>query len=166
MKKFLIVGIAVLVAVPTTIAFGGSGRDRATGGGQILVGKGAGDTIAFTGQALASGNTAAKGEVQYIDRTGGTGKGNIRFHGDVFCMIAEAGPNPGDPGMAEIAYRPKGDPTGDVDQLYIVDNGEPNQGNDVVFIDENPQSPCSFQNDDDDGDTALARGNAQVYDGD
>jgi hypothetical protein len=160
LRKFLVVGAALaVVAVPATMAFGGSGRDRATGGGQILVGKGAGDTIAFTGQQIAPGSTAAKGEVQYIDRTGGTGKGHINFHGDVFCMQAVGN-------MAEIAYRPKGQPNGDIDQLYIVDNGEPNQGQDVVFIDEDPESQCAIQNNDnDDGDTALARGNAQVYDG-
>lgn len=155
-----VVALAVVAMLAmTTGATAGSSRDRATGGGQILVGtRGAGDTIAFTAQQLAEGDdTAAKGEVQYINRTGGTGKGGIREHGDVFCIVVM-----GD--MAEIGYHPKGDPDGDIDQLYVVDGGEPNQGNDIVFIDETPQSVCDFEEDDDDGEVALARGNVQVYD--
>lgn len=156
------VALAVVAMVAmTTGASAGSSRDRATGGGQILVGTsgGAGDTIAFTAQQLAAGDdVAAKGEVQYINRTGGTGKGGIREHGDVFCIVVAGN-------MAEIGYHPKGgDTDDDIDQLYVVDGGEPNQGNDVVFIDETPQSVCEFDDDDDDGEVALARGNAQVYD--
>jgi hypothetical protein len=158
LKRVLVVGVgALLAAVPATVALGGSTTDRATGGGQILVSTGAGDTVAFTAQGTTD---AAKGEVQIVDRTGGIGQGQTVFHGDVICMEAENG-------MAEIGYRPKGDPAGDVDQLYVVDNGEPNQGNDIVVIEENFDSLCDLQNDsDDDGTVALARGNAQVYDGD
>ena len=39
--------VAAVVAVPVT-AMAGSSADRATGGGQILIGKSAGDTITFT----------------------------------------------------------------------------------------------------------------------
>jgi hypothetical protein len=162
LKKILVVAAALVIVVPATVALGGSGRDRATGGGQILLGKGAGSTITFTAQQIAAGDPAAKGEVQYIDRAAGTGKAQVRQHGDVFCIVTMGN-------MAEIAYVDKGedasDPNTDVDQLYVVDNGEPNQGQDIVFIDEDPQTPCEFNdNDDDDGDTALGRGNAQVYD--
>jgi hypothetical protein len=163
LKKFLVVGVALLVAIPATVAVGGSSRDRTTGGGQILIGDNAGNTIAWTAQQIAPGSTAAKGEVQYINREGPT---NVRQHGEVICVVTEGGPN--GTGMAEVVFRDKRDTSQnpDTDQLYIVDNGEPNQGQDVVFVDETPTSPCSFEDDDDDQQVSLGRGNAQVYDAD
>ncbi len=63
---------AVIMVAPGLHA--GSPRDRATGGGQILVGtRGAGDTIAFTAQGTPQ---QAREQVQFVDRTGGIGKGN------------------------------------------------------------------------------------------
>jgi hypothetical protein len=147
------------LAVPL-IAAAGSTTDRATGGGQILIdqkpgnGIGAGDTITFTAQQVSG--TTARGQVQFIDRTGGIGKNQVREHGDVFCMLL-IGSN-----SAEIGYNPRG--PDNLDQLYVIDGGEPNRGNDMILVDDTPQSPCQVANDDDDdGEVALARGNVQIY---
>jgi hypothetical protein len=144
-----------LVVAPTALA--GSDRDRATGGGQILVGtRGAGDTIAFTAQGTPE---AATGQVQFVDRTGGTGKGNVRFHGVVDCILVVGN-------TAEIAGHERD--TGDPFTLRVVDNGEGRNAveSDTIFFDDTADDePCvQDDNDEDDPSVALARGNAQVYD--
>src|SRR5688500_13022225 len=64
----------------------GSGA-KVTGGGQTDVGtSGAGDTIALTAQDGAAG---VIGQVQYIDREGGTGAGQVVYHGTVTCLNVE-----------------------------------------------------------------------------
>jgi hypothetical protein len=46
-----------------------------------------------------------------------------------------------------------------------MDNGEGAAAdNDIVAFNDMPDGSCSDPQDDDDGDTALARGNSQVYD--
>jgi hypothetical protein len=161
LKKLLFVGIAVLVAVPATAALGETDRDRVTGGGQVLVSSdgGVGDTIAFTAQALVSGEEAARGEVQYVNREGGTGQGQEVLHGRVTCVTAEGT-------MAKIAGTWNND-AGDF-EILVVDNGEGALADDdIVTVQPEETSPqCDEDDDDDDGETALARGNAQVHDGD
>lgn len=156
-KRFLAFGALAAAAVALApVAQAGSGVDRATGGGQILVGtRGAGDTIAFTAQGTAE---AAKGQVQFIDRTGGTGKGNVRFHGVVDCILVTGN-------TAEIAGHERD--TREPFTLRVVDNGEgANAENDLIFFDDTADDkPCVQDNNDrDDVNVALARGNAQVYD--
>jgi hypothetical protein len=159
MQKRHVVGLLAAVttlSVPVA-ATAGSGTDRATGGGQILVGsQGAGDTIAFTAQGTPE---VAKGQLQFVDRTGGTGKGNVRYHGVVDCILVVGN-------TAEIAGHERD--TGDPFTLRVVDNGEGAKAADpdmIFFDDTADDEPCvQDDNDDDDGSVALARGNAQVYD--
>ena len=151
-RALLVVGLIAAAAIPAAVATAGSGTDRATGGGQVLFSdKGAGNTIAFTAQGTPE---AAKGQVQVVDRENG-----VKFHGIVECLDVQGN-------MAEIGGVKRG--TTDSFQLYVVDNGEgANQvgGGDVVFLDDEPMSRCDLDgDDDDDGMTALGRGNAQVYD--
>ena len=154
MKKFLVVGAALLAAVPASVAMGGSSTDRATGGGQVLIGTrgGAGDTIAFTAQDRADN----LGQVQYIDRTA---TGQTRYHGTVECVVVEDN-------VAFIAGTWRNQGAGDF-QLYVEDNGEGANASesDVVVMDELADDPtCDFDDPGDNPDFALARGNAQVYD--
>ena len=145
----------VVVALSVTAASAGSPNDRVTGGGQTLVGtSGAGNTIAFTAQGNSE---SAKGQVQVVDRTNGTGQSQTRFHGIVDCLAVDGK-------MAEI-YGHKRDDPADVFAVYVVDNGEGALAdNDIVALNDDPKSPCALEDDDDQGETELGRGNAQVYD--
>ena len=70
-----IAGLAAL-AISSGTATAGNG-DKVTGGGQILVGSsGAGSTIAFNGQGTT---TDAKGQIQFIDRSGGKGQNQVKI---------------------------------------------------------------------------------------
>ena len=149
----MLVGIAGLALAIPMAASAGSGTDRATGGGQVLVGsRGAGDTIAFTAQGTPD---LARGEVQYVDRTGGTGQGQTARHGRVTCLRVSGN-------MAKMAGTWD---QGGTFQLLVVDNGEGAMANDDMITIQDAQDPtCDQENNDNDGQTALARGNAQVYD--
>ena len=156
LKICLAVAGLAAIAVISGSASAGSPTDRATGGGQILIGTGnAGNTIAFTAQGTPE---AAKGQVQVVDRSAGKGQSQVKFHGLVECILVSGN-------MAEIAgsERDSGDPF----TLRVVDNGEGvNASNDMIFFDdvEDDMRCESDDNDDDDTQLALARGNAQVYD--
>ena len=156
----LVVGMLIAPAV-----LAGAPVDRATGGGQIVLSSdigGAGDTIAFT----ARGNsTSASGEVQWIQRTStnptgrGTGEDSLKAHGRVACLLVSGN-------MAKISGSwVRGDFTGNF-ELNVVDNGEGLATDDTIVLQsEDDTSPtCDTETDDDDGQLALARGNAQVYD--
>ena len=152
-RLVLLGALAGALTIPV-VAQAGSSTDRATGGGQVLVGdKGAGDTIAFTARGTAED---AKGEVQYVDRTDGTGQGQATYHGDVACLAVE-----GNRAKLSGTWREGGN-----FQVIVVDNGEgSNAENDVVIVQKMDDLTCDDEDDDDDdGQTALARGNAQVYD--
>ena len=155
LKIALVVGSIAALAVPF-VASAGSPTDRATGGGQVLLGTGAGNTIAFTAQGTP---TDAKGQVQVIDRSAGTGRNQVKFHGLVECIFVD-----GD--MAEIAGVERD--SGAAFTLRVVDNGEGANasGNDMIFFDDvaDDMRCASDGNDGDDMQMALARGNAQVYD--
>ncbi|MBI2243511.1 MAG: hypothetical protein HYU55_06030 [Nocardioides sp.] len=144
-----VAGCAVLVAAP---AVAGQ-EDAATGGGQILVGSdgGAGDTIAFTARGTAD---AASGQVQYVDREGGTGQGQTVSHGTVTCIAVDGN-------VARIAGTwTDGGSFG----LYVEDNGEGKAASDVVTLMPNEMT-CDFDAPEDSDKVGLARGNAQVRDG-
>lgn len=151
----MLVGIAGLALALPIAASAGSGTDRATGGGQILVSSsgGAGDTIAFTAQGTPD---VARGQVQYVDRTGGTGQGQVKKHGQVTCLRVSGN-------MAKMAGTWD---QGGTFQLLVVDNGEgANATNSDMITLQDAQDPtCNQENNDNDGQTDLARGNAQVYD--
>jgi hypothetical protein len=162
-KKLLSVGAvaAALLVFAHPAAQADSATDRATGGGQILVssdGKGAGDTIAFTAQNRAGDDaTAAIGQVQYVDRTGGTGVGQTVVHGVVSCLAVNGN-------TAKLAGT-WNDGSGAF-TMVIEDNGEGAQatGADMIALNNTSDPTCKRENGDDNGNTALARGNAQVYD--
>ena len=156
LKIALVVASIAALAVPF-VASAGSPTDRATGGGQVLLGtQGAGNTIAFTAQGTP---TDAKGQVQVIDRSVGTGQDQVKFHGLVECLFVDGT-------MAEIAGVERD--SGAAFTLRVVDNGEGANAsdNDMIFFDDvaDDMRCAADDNDDDDVQMALARGNAQVYD--
>lgn len=155
MKLKLMLGIAGLAvfAIGSGSATAGNG-DKATGGGQILVGSNAGSTIAFTAQGTTE---SAKGQVQFIDRSAGKGKNQVKFHGIVDCIEVTGN-------LAVIGGVPKSG-TGDF-TLRVEDNGEPNQGADMIQFDRNSDIQCGDGEEDDPPEMSLGRGNAQVRDGD
>jgi hypothetical protein len=144
-----IAGTALAVALPVAGAQAGSGRDRATGGGQTAVGlQGAGNTIAFTAQNSGSGD-AATGQVQYIQRIDGQDK----LHGTVSCLRVSGN-------TAKIAGTGR---DGRAFQLYVVDNGQgASADNDMIMFQLADSATCDFDPGSDVPE--LARGNAQVYD--
>lgn len=140
---------------------GASNGDKATGGGQILLasdGRGPGDTIAFTAQARPGGT--AVGNLNVIDRTGNTGKGGVHFRGDVICIVAEGNVAK----LAGIGEYKDGTTRGFT--LVVTDNGEGQSNNDLIALQYTDDPTCEREDGDDDGQTDLARGNAQVRDGD
>lgn len=158
MKLRIALACAALVALALPFAAtAGSPTDRATGGGQVLIGTrgGAGDTIAFTAQDRETN----PGQVQYIDRFAEGGQD--RYHGTVACLMV----------MDNVAYiggswANQGE--GNFN-LYVEDNGEGANaaGADMIFIDEMADNPtCDFDEPDEESQLDLARGNAQVYDAD
>ena len=161
MKSKLVVACALaLAAVPVASALAGNG-DKATGGGQVLLGdSGKASTIAFTAQGTTE---AAKGQVQFIDRSAGAGRDQAKYHGVVDCIEVT--------GKTAIigGYQKKGDANEEGDRfvLRVVDNGEPNQGQDLIQFDNQSTAPDTCGDDDDDEapEWSLARGNAQVRDG-
>ena len=169
MKKkttFTLVGVGVAgaaLALTGASAFAGQG-DAATGGGQILVGDagalaqeerareadaGAGDTIAFTAQGTAE---AATGQVQYVDREGGTGQGQTVKHGTVTCIDVKGN-------VARIAGEWR---EGGTFGLYVEDNGEGGDATDMIAI--TPDLTDCAEDREDGERYGLARGNAQVRD--
>jgi hypothetical protein len=146
---------------------------KVTGGGQILTDgqtTGAGSTLAFTAQqeaAPAEGVlTPAKGQVQYVDRSGDT---QIVRHGYVTCLEAVEGQ--GIEGAAYIGgyWTERGNPKApeselDIFEIYVEDNGEPNQGSDLIFFNDDQTLDCNEdQEHDEQAEVALARGNVQVH---
>ena len=162
---FTVAAVAAL-ALSSVSATAGSG-DKATGGGQTLVGTngGPGSTIAFTAQQGTGDSTSAKGQVQYIERDNtavvARGQGD-KFHGVVDCLEVD-----GD--FAVIGgYRKGGPSTADRFVLRVVDNAEPNQGQDLIQFDSESEDLRCGDGDAEEPDMEfnLARGNAQVRDGD
>lgn len=156
--RTLAIGVAALAAFGGTASAGST--DKATGGGQILLssdGRGPGDTIAFTAQAREDGTVV--GNVNVIDRTGNTGKGGVHFKGDVTCVVAEGNVAK----IAGVGERSDGTTTGFT--LLVTDNGEGLDDNDLISLQYTSDPTCEREDGDDDAQTELARGNAQVKDG-
>ena len=167
MKKSIAIAMFAALALPSA-AFGGSSTDRATGGGQILLGtdgKGAGDTIAFT--AKGAGPTAT-GQIQYVDRNRTDENGDPiaqqSQHGEVTCLRVE-----GNQAWIEAAFRDGDDDNSDPDlkTLYIEDNGEGSKAPEpdvVVFVEYDPAADCNDDEPEAKDQLYLGRGNVQVYD--
>ena len=159
-RPFVFAAAALSVVALLAMATGanaGSSNDRATGGGQILFSTdgGAGNTIAFTAQETATG---AKGQLQTIDRSGGNGQDQVKYHGTVSCIVVTAN-------TAKIAGVLKHG-TGGNFNLYVEDNGEGANaaGADMIFLDTMAPDPtCDFEDPEDSETEVLARGNVQVY---
>jgi len=149
-KTITLVGVGVAgaaLALSGTSALAGQG-DAATGGGQILVGTegGAGSTIAFTAQAVGD---AARGQVQYVDRSG---EEQVVHHGTVGCIDVE-----GNTARISGEWR-----DGGTFGLYVEDNGN-GDGTDIVALTPVNDTNCA-DDPEEENRTALARGNAQVRD--
>ena len=152
----VIAGLAVL-AITTGSATAGNG-DKVTGGGQVIFDEGdvKASTIAFTAQGTTE---TAKGQIQFIDRSAGGGQDAVKYHGVVDCL--EVTNNYGVIG----GYKKR--TGGNRFVLRVVDNGEPNQGADLIqFDNETEDNACGDDEDDAAPEFSLARGNAQVRDGD
>jgi hypothetical protein len=154
-----VLGVALLIGAP--VASAGSPRDRVTGGGQTLVGTtGAGNTIAFTAQNTGDGD-AARGEIQYVDRSGGTGQLQQKFHGNVLCLQVSGN-------MAKLAGQwERYDGSVGTFEFLVTDNGQGSAAaNDTILLQREDTTPQCGEDDDDDDDAQvdLARGNVQVYD--
>jgi hypothetical protein len=160
-KRACALAAVVAMAVPASAAIAGNG-DKATGGGKVLFSDNdvKASTIAFTAQGTTD---AAKGQVQFIDRSAGTGRDQVKYHGVVDCIevienfggFRKGAEDPSDPDVRFV--------------LRVTDNGEPNQGQDMIQFDEESEATDTCGDDDDDDTTpefALANGNAQVRDGD
>ena len=176
-----LVVVASLAAVP--VADAGSPRDRATGGGQLIIDPqnppqtGALDTLAFTAQSREGDSAdAATGQVQVIRRSGSDA---TDFHGVVDCLVVVGN-------KAYISGQARDDNA--PFELYVVDGGAgpeerlgdqglvwhgpeteenepdnqvignftPPQEDELCGIEEDPSSKRTIP--------ALARGNYQVYD--
>ena len=161
MKLKLMLAIAGLAALAITSGTATAGNgDKVTGGGQILIGSsGAGSTIAFNGQGTT---TDAKGQIQSIDRSAGK-QNQVKIHVAVDCVEVD-----GAYGILGGFQKKNGKLTGNRYTLRVVDGGEPNLGVDIIaFTPENDDFRCGDpQASNDEPQTALGRGNAQVRDGD
>lgn len=149
--KFVLAGITAASAVLVAGVADAGPTPKATGGGQVLVGtKGAGDTIAFTAQGTMEDGS---GQVQYVDREGGTGNGQETYHGEVSCINV----------VGNTAYIAGVWRDGGTFQLYVEDNGEGAAADSDVVTLIPGESGCDFDEPDDEDKVALARGNAQVH---
>lgn len=162
MRVLAAAGLAVVTTLGAPASAGNA--DKATGGGQILLssdGRGPGDTITFTAQRRADGDVV--GNVNVIDRAGngpgaGAGRG-VHFRGDVTCVDVQGN-------VARIAGTgEKSDGTTTGYTLMVTDNGEGLDDNDLISFQYVSDPTCNDDDSDDDAETELARGNAQVTDG-
>jgi hypothetical protein len=147
-----LLGVGSLIASLLAITALAQSGPKATGGGQIIVGTtgGPGDTIAFTAQPDGSGAT---GQVQFVDRE--DGQIVEVFHGVVSCFESVTS------NSARFAGNWTNQGVGTF-EIFVEDNGEPNQGADMIFIDQASPPDCE-DNEDDDEPVGLGRGNIQVH---
>ena len=136
-------------------ALAGAPNGRVTGGGQNPLGgmTGPGSTIAF--EAHQGSGTSATGNVQFIDRSAGTGQDQVKYHGSIECLFFDS---------SNSAQMYGHDRNGNPFELFVMDNGEgASGGNDIASFNNSPQGDCSNPDQSDEGSDQLFRGNAQVY---
>ena len=153
MKFKIMLVMAGLAALAISGSATAGNGDKVTGGGQILVGSNAGSTIAFSAQGTVD---SAKGQVQFIDRSGGKGRDQVKFHGIVDCV--EVTDNFGVVG----GLTRNGTPF----TLRVLDGGQPSDMADMVQFDTNSDFQCGDDEADDPPEMSLGRGNVKVRDGD
>ena len=153
LRMTLAIAVIAVFAISTGSATAGNG-DKVTGGGQILVGSNAGSTIAFTAQGTVD---SAKGQVQFIDRSAGKGQSQVKYHGVVDCVEVTGN-------FAVVGGLTR---NGTPFTLRVVDNGQGAAAeNDAVQFDTNSDFQCGDDEEDDQPQMSLGRGNAKVRDGD
>jgi hypothetical protein len=136
-------------------ALAGAPNGRVTGGGQNPLESvtGPGNTIAF--EAHQGSGTTATGNVQFIDRSAGTGQSQVKYHGTIECLFFDS---------SNSAQMYGHDRNGDPFELFVMDNGEgASGGNDIASFNNDPRGDCSKPDSSDEGSTQLFRGNSQVY---
>lgn len=144
----LIFGLLSALALGAVSLTRASNVSMANGGGQVLNGEtasGAEDTIAFT----VRDETAPVGQIQYVNREGGTGQGQVVLHGSPTCFRAE-----GSVAQIGVEWRDGGTST-----IFVEDGGP---GDDYVTV--APGSTPDCDDDEPDDETYLARGNVTVWD--
>jgi hypothetical protein len=138
----VLAAVGALGALPVA-ADADSPRDRATGGGQILIDpdsppqNGALDTVAFTAQrerGASDDSGLADGQVQVNRRSGDA----LKFHGTVECLIVIGGKSEGKAYISGVkrGSRTEENPEGTPFELYIVDggSGENERGGDQGLV--------------------------------
>jgi hypothetical protein len=153
-RTFLAFVAALALAAIPLAAHASNNAPSVTGGGQVMIGErnggsSAGDTIAFNAQDPSS----PKGQVQYVDRSGQT---QTVWHGTIDCLVIS-----GNQAYMNGHWTSQG--TGPF-TLYAQDNGEPNQGADMIEIDQGSGSGGGGQCNANGGSSvSLARGNVQIH---
>jgi hypothetical protein len=138
---------------------------KITGGGQTLVPAegGAGDTVGFNAQVDEAGNV--KGQFQYVDRTGGTGKDQTVAHGDVTCAAVFSRPDDGGSGGVAVFGGTLRDGTSF--RVDVTDNGSGGDATDLILVrtgDEAEGDNAGLCDEDDQEDGAdLSRGNVTIH---
>ena len=152
-SKIVVVALAMTAAISFSLVARAGTGDKVTGGGQTDVGtQGAGDTIAFTAQTT---NGVTAGQIQYIDRTGGTGQGQVVYHGTINCLTVSG---------STADFSGVWDNDAGSFEVVVQDNGNGN-GQDMIAIDPAASNPSCSDSTKPSNNGALARGNAQVTPG-
>src|SRR5215213_6198185 len=124
-KLGLLAAVGVVAALPVVSADADAPRDKATGGGQLLLDPnnppttGALDTLAFTAQreqGASDDSGLADGQVQVNRRSGD--QTQVKFHGIVECLVVLGDDTKGE---AYISGHQRGTTT--PFELYVVDGG-------------------------------------------
>ena len=160
MKRIVVSGAVLALAVS------GVGMSQAapavykvTGGGQTLAGTsgGAGNTIAFNARGNADD---ADGQLQFVDRTGGRGQDQVVRHGLVDCVVVHSATDDGGEATIGGVFRD----TGERFTLDVIDMGEGRDAGDVVEFRDTQAVECAERDEEDDEpEIELARGNVQVH---
>jgi hypothetical protein len=141
---------------------------KVTGGGQTLIGEtGAGNTIAFSAQSQGAEGTDAKGQFQYVDRTGGNGQDQVKAHGNVTCVVVYQGAE-GMPATAVIGGETR---DGEAFRIDVTDNGAGGDGvDDNILVRFGPDAEgdeaglCDAEDQPEDDELlTLARGNVTIH---
>lgn len=155
--KRVLVGASVLALGVTGVAAAQAQAPtgyKVNGGGQVILdetAQGPGDTVAFTAQQLDSAGSAARGQFQYVERSGEAGN----VHGSVTCLRVE-----GNRAIIEGVVT-RGDQS--TFRIDLSDAGRSVQGEDVVtvtFPEESSECEDDIAEDDE---FRLARGNVTVH---